>query len=81
MARQKETDPAPCFLEPGHPCARRIFDTEGKEVFTVMSTYRDQGNISPVEADILARVLNGYLSSASFRKDWKKAAKEHHKKE
>jgi hypothetical protein len=52
---------------------------EGKQVFTVMSTLRDNGNVSPVEADILARVLNGYLFSASFKEDWEKAVAEHYK--
>ncbi len=56
---------------------RWIIDERGKTVIEVHSTYRDGGVIDPVEADILAKVLNEYLQSEQFRGDWFRIAHEH----
>jgi hypothetical protein len=75
----KKAHPAPHFLDPSSPCARVINDSTGEGVIIVRSTYRENGTITPVDADILARVLNKYLFSSAFARDWGKAVKEHYK--
>lgn len=65
------------FQKPFSRAERRFRDANGLKAVEVFSTNRDHGCISPVQADILARVLHEYFSSSAFRKDWKKVATKH----
>lgn len=57
--------------EDGYP-SRTAFDLGGREVFTVVATYREDGYVSPTQADVLAAVLRDYFASPRFAADWKR---------
>jgi hypothetical protein len=58
-------------------------DETGRVVYDIQSTiYNDKDNpivgvISPVEADILGKVLAAYVSSDQFKADWSRIAEQH----
>ena len=63
---------------------RSIKDEAGRETLYIASTISNNaetdwvvGVISPVQADILGRVISEYVESAQFKADWSRIAEKH----
>jgi hypothetical protein len=58
---------------------RIVTDAKDIPIFVVRSTFKEDGTFSPIEADILGKMLRKYLSSAQFKMAWPKAVVEYFK--
>jgi hypothetical protein len=67
----------------GYGAPRYICDEAGRSCIEVLSTTNNNrqnpivGVISPVQADILGKVLAEYVASEQFKADWARIAEDH----